>query len=461
MTDSLPQLPLSSELDEYLGSVTTRLRGDLGQVDDRVRSIWANPVVWRQPIHTCYVPANLLTSDTPRQWADVALSTLVEVFPSHDAGQSTGNDYIAALRELAEDLGVQPHDVDSVAQLTLKKLHQDPIEDLRIDFEDGFTQRGVALTDRGHDEDTQALRAAEVLSTWLENRSSPAFAGIRFKSFDPAVRDRGLRTLVIVLNELHRHGVLAGLYDPASADYAPRALRLTFPKVQDHRQVAALVGVFKELDDRYGLASPIRFEVQIETPQAIVNAAGGAEAARIVQASDGRCLSLHYGTYDYSASLGIDAAEQSMEHPVADYAKDVLQAVTSTVGVELSDGSTNRIPIGDRDSILAGWRLHYRLVRRHLSRGIRQGWDLHGAQLVTRHLATIAYFRENWEITAQRLRAHVTGDTSRWMDEPATAKAMAGYLRRAHACGAITDAELAMTGATADELARLHTIGRL
>ena len=70
--------------------------------------------------------------------------------------------------------------------------------------------------------------------------------------------------------------------------------------------------------------------------------------------------SLHYGTYDYCASLQISAEYQSMEHPVADYAKDVMQVAVAGTGVQLSDGSTNILPVGDErrgrpGSCTAGW----------------------------------------------------------------------------------------------------------
>ena len=49
------------------------------------------------------------------------------------------------------------------------------------------------------------------------------------------------------------------------------------------------------------------FEVQVETPQLILGADGTAVVARCVHAAEGRLSALHYGTYDYSAALGIAA----------------------------------------------------------------------------------------------------------------------------------------------------------
>ena len=69
----------------------------------------------------------------------------------------------------------------------------------------------------------------------------------------------------------------------------------------------------------------------------------------MVHAGGERLTGLHYGTYDYSAFCGIAAGHQSLEHPVADHAKLVMQAAAAGTGVRLSDGSTNVLPVGDAD----------------------------------------------------------------------------------------------------------------
>ena len=71
-----------------------------------------------------------------------------------------------------------------------------------------------------------------------------------------------------------------------------------------------------------------------------------------------------------------------------------MQLAAAGTGVFVSDGSTNVLPIGDRDAVHAAWRLHCRLVRRSLARGIYQGWDMHPAQLPTRFVATYLFYRE-------------------------------------------------------------------
>jgi citrate lyase beta subunit len=169
----------------------------------------------------------------------------------------------------------------------------------------------------------------------------------------------------------------------------------------------------------------------------VLGADGVATVARMVHAAQGRCVGLHYGTYDYSAACGIAAAYQSMDHPVADHAKAVMQVAAAGTGVRVSDGSTNVLPVGETDAVQGAWRLHSRLVRRSLERGFYQGWDLHPAQLPTRYAATYAFFRSGSDAAAARLSAYLERRATGVLDEPATARALAGFLLRGLDCGAL------------------------
>jgi hypothetical protein len=203
------------------------------------------------------------------------------------------------------------------------------------------------------------------------------------------------------------------------------------------------------------------FEVQVEAPQLILGADGTAVVARCVQAAEGRLSGLHYGTYDYSAALGIAAHLQSTEHPVADYARAVMQVATAGTGVRLSDGSSNVLPEGGRDEVLEAWQLHARLVRRSLERGFYQGWDLHPGHLASRYAATFCFFREGLPTAGARLRSYVdrAPGPRRVLEEPATARALAGFLCRGLDCGAFSEAELVdLTGLGQ---AGLETLGGL
>src|SRR5699024_6043599 len=194
----------------------------------------------------------------------------------------------------------------------------------------------------------------------------------------------------------------------------------------------------------------LTFEIQIETPQAILGSDGRSPLPQMIAAGQGRITGMPYGTYDYSAAVGIAAAYQSMEHPAADFAKEVMQAAAAGTGVRLSDGSTNILPIGPQAR--RAWALHGRLVTRSLERGFYQGWDLHPAQLPSRYAATYAFYRASLENANMRLAAYLGEGTAEIMDEPATARALADFLRRGLHCGAISQDEVAVQVDQLEEL---------
>ncbi|WP_417218544.1 DUF6986 family protein [Arthrobacter sp.] len=377
----------------------------------------------RQPIHTAYVPADAFTADLAADWGRRAL----------EAAAAAGG--VAAL---AREIGV-----DVAADLVEAKLAAEPIEDLRLDFEDGYGNRPDA------EEDADAVRVGHEVNRAVAAGTAPPFIGIRFKCLEAPTRARGLRTLDLFIGALMESGGL------------PDGLVLTLPKVSTVAQVEAMVYVCERLEAAHRLAPKrLRFEVQMETPQLILGADGTVPCAQVIHAGAGRVTSLHYGTYDYSASLGIAAAYQSMEHPAADYAKSVMQVAVAGTGVHLSDGSTNILPVGDPEHVLEAWKLHARLVRRHLERGIYQGWDLHPAQLPTRYLATYAFYRDGFAAAAARLRNYVHRIESSIMDEPATAKALADFIHRGLACGALTAPEVESAVQIDVEALRTLALGR-
>jgi citrate lyase beta subunit len=232
---------------------------------------------------------------------------------------------------------------------------------------------------------------------------------------------------------------------------------VTLPKVTSVAQVEAMALVCDRIEDAHGLpAGTLRFEIQVETPQSILGPDGTALVARMIHAAPTRVVGLHYGTYDYSAFCGIAAPYQSLEHPVADHAKAVMQAAAAGTGVRLSDGSTNILPIGDVEQVRRGWALHLRLVRRSLERGFYQGWDLHPAQLPTRYAATYAFYRDGFAAAADRLHRYATRAEGGILDEPATARALADFLVRGLECGALQGDDVhRVSGMTTDGLTAL------
>jgi citrate lyase beta subunit len=379
----------------------------------------------RQPVHTVYVPGDAVRADTVRSWGDQALAALDAHAPDPAS--------FAAVLGLGDELAGQ------VYERVRAKLEHEPVEDLRIDFEDGYGLRSDA------EEDTAAARAARLVADAFADGTAPPYLGIRMKCLEADVRDRAIRTLDIFLTGLMESGGL------------PEGLVLTLPKVGYVQQVSAMVRLLEEFEKARGLDSGrIRFEIQIETTQSILGPDGSATVARMIGAAGDRVTGLHYGTFDYSAACGVSAAYQSMEHPVADHAKAVMQVAAAGTGVRLSDGATNLLPVGPTSQVHDAWRLHHRLVRRSLARAYYQGWDMHPGHLPTRYAAVYAFYREGLEQAAARLTAYVNRMGGDVMDEPATARALSGYLLRGLDCGAVDNDEvIRLTGLGRAELGRL------
>ena len=406
-------------VDQLAEALTAELDERLAGADAALAEQFPGDSPDRQPVHTVYVSADLFVEDLAARWGREAIA-LVDKHAGLFAELASSADQVSLVRD---------------------KLAAEPIEDLRIDFEDGYGNRGDET------EDADALQAAAALARAIQAGSAPPFHGIRFKSLEAPSRRRGIRTLTIFLSTLlEAGGTLDGFV-------------VTLPKITSVEQVEAMVELTARLEHSLGLAPrTLRFELQIETPQSILGPDGTALVARMIHVGDHRVSALHYGTYDYSAFCGIPAAYQSMEHPVADHAKLVMQAAAAGTGVRLSDGSTNVLPVGDEAAVRRGWQLHERLVRRSLERGYNQGWDLHPAQLPTRFAATYDFYRSGFDEAAERLRSYVEQTGSSVMDEPATARALSDFIARGMDCGAIsaTEAE-AGTGlevATLVDLAR-------
>ncbi|MFI1016932.1 DUF6986 family protein [Streptomyces sp. NPDC020965] len=413
------------------GAVGERIDADLAPVDADLARRYPGDPGTRQPVHTVYVPGDVFAADTIRSWGDQALAALDEHAP--DAAS------FAAVLGLPDGLAEPVH------TRVRAKLEREPVDDLRVDFEDGYGGRADA------DEDADAARAARLISAAYANGTAAPYMGIRTKCLEAAVRDRAIRTLDIFLTGLMTAGGL------------PDGLVLTLPKVTYPEQVTAFVRLLEAFEEIHGpTVGRIGFEIQIETSQAVIAADGTAAVARMIGAAEGRATGLHYGTFDYSACLGVSAAYQASDHPAADHAKAVMQVAAAGTGVRVSDGSTNVLPVGPTAQVHDAWRLHYALTRRGLARAFYQGWDMHPGHLPTRYAAVFAFYREGFETAAARLAAYVARVGGEVMDEPATAKALSAFLLRGIDCGALDTAEVSRhTGLTRTDLDGFATPRRL
>ena len=273
----------------------------------------------RQPVHVVYGGANLFKSDTSRRLGEVALRSLLQDAP--DAGT------------LARVLGTNwdAEFAETIYSRTVAKLNREPVEDFRLDFEDGYGNRSDAEED-GH----VASSAAEV-AAGFEAGTLPPFIGIRVKPFNEDLRARSLRTLDLFVSAL-----LA-----TTGGTLPPNFVITLPKVQIAAQVAAAARICAKLEARLGITpGALRLELMVETPQSIIGPDGRCPLLGFIEAAAGRCSSVHFGVYDYTASFGITASYQRMGHPACDFARTAMVVALAGTGVHISDGATNILPVG-------------------------------------------------------------------------------------------------------------------
>ena len=272
----------------------------------------------RQPVHVVYGGAHLFKADTARKLGEVALRSLREYAPDPAA--------------LAGALGVdwQPAFAEDLYARVVAKLEREPVEDFRLDFEDGYGNRP------DEEEDAHAVASAGEVAAGMAAGTLPPFIGIRIKPFNEDLRARSMRTLDLFVSALvARTGGLL-----------PENFVVTIPKVQIAAHVTAAARTCALLEPKLGLATgALRLELMVETPQAIIDAAGVCPLLGFIEAAQGRCASLHFGVYDYTASFGITASYQAMGHPACDFARTVMVAALAGTGVQLSDGATNILPV--------------------------------------------------------------------------------------------------------------------
>jgi citrate lyase beta subunit len=401
----------------------------------------------RQPVHTVYGGAQLFKAESTGRLGQIAERALREYAPDAATLAQAVGWTDAALAE-------------TVYGRVAEKLRREPVEDFRIDFEDGYGNRPDA------EEDGDAVRVAEELARGMEAGTLPPFIGIRIKTLNEELRGRAIRTLDLLLTALVAR----------TGGRLPENWIVTVPKVTVPEQVAYFVAVLERLEGALGLAEgTLKFELMVEVPQAIIGADGRCALPAFLDAAGGRMTAAHFGTYDYTAGVGVTASQQRMRHPACDYARHAMQVAYAGTGIWLSDGSTTVMPVPvhraaeggtltaeqeseNRESVHRAWRMHYDDIRHSLVHGFYQGWDLHPAQLPTRYAAVFAFFLEGLDLAAQRLRnfvdkaaqATLVGDV---FDDAATGQGLLNYFARGINSGAITEDEAReMTGLTLEEL---------
>jgi hypothetical protein len=433
----------------------------------------------RQPVHTVYGGAHLYRAETSRRLGELALRSLDEFAPDFAsfakaialAGADRLPDSSEAIAAIAQSIEIDPQAARKenrsawfahvLYRRVREKLKREPVEDFRIDFEDGYGNRP------DDEEDGHAAVAAGEVAAGMNSGEIPPFIGIRIKPFTDDLRDRSIRTLDIFLTELaaKTRGAL------------PRNFVITLPKVTLPDEVAALADICSRLEPMLDLEpGALRIELMIETTQSIFNERGEANLLPLTSAARGRCIAAHFGTYDYTAGRSITAAHQHMTHFACDFAREIMQVALAGTGIWLSDGATNILPVPphrapkdglpltarqaaeNRATVHRAWKLHFDHIRHSLVNGYYQGWDLHPAQLPTRYAAVYSFFLEGLDAASERLRnfidqaaqATLVGEV---FDDAATGQGLLNYFLRAINCGAISAEEAEpLTGLSNAEL---------
>ncbi|MBX2989679.1 MAG: phosphoenolpyruvate kinase [Bacteroidetes bacterium] len=431
----------------------------------------------RQPVHTVYGGAQIFKSDTAKKLGEVGLRAFLENAPDFVAFaraiQLPGFEsfpksarHIAALTGMLKRNSAMAKTQRRAAWLAftiynriIEKLKSEPVEDFRIDFEDGYGNR------LDNEEDSHAAFTAKEVARGMRERTLPPFIGIRIKPMTEELKARSLRTTNIFVTTLlaETGGIL------------PAHFVITIPKVTIPQHVTAVVELCNILERTTGLDSgSLRLELMIETPQSIFNANGESHIPLLALAGKGRIVGMHFGVYDYTALCEITAAHQSMRHPACDFARHIMKVALAQTGINISDGATNIMPVGphraakgkklsarqlaeNNAAVHRAWKHAFDDTMHSLKHGFYQGWDLHPAQLCVRYAAVYAFFLEGLDLATLRLRsfmekaaqATLIGDV---FDDAATGQGLLNYFLRGMSCRAITEEEASATGLTLEEL---------
>ena len=348
-------------------------------------------------MHTCYVPGR---RRRPRP------------------GRSLGAAALAALDEHGlPDLGLDPALVDEVAAAGRAKLATEPVEDLRVDAEDGYAA------------------ARSTRTTTCSPRPRPLAADRRGRRRAAVGRDPRQ-----VPRGADPRTAASGPWTSSSALLRGAGRRRRHaPKVTDVEQVRPSCPSGRAAA-AHGVTLTSSCRSRRHRPSSGPD--GTATVARMVHVAGPRLIGLHYGTYDYSAALGIAAAYQSSDHPAADFAKQVMQVAVGR----------HRRPRGRRLDQRAAGRPAGAGARR-LAAARPAGAPGPGPRLLpglgpAPGTAGHAVRGDLRVLPRRRCRAAV-GPAAAYLDrtdggvldEPATARALAGVLLRGLDCGAVDEAE--------------------
>ena len=412
----------------------------------------------RTPIHVVYGGADIYSAESPLKFGSLALKS-VDIYAQNfvefaNAMWLKGCDTLPVYNDDIANLEFQLIENEEKVKInnfsawfawtifnrTIEKLKREPIEDFRIDFEDGY---GIRCNE---EEDSHSISASTQLAKSFNNKTITAFCGFRIKSFQAETYNRSVRTLDLFLTNLLKE----------TNNVLPNNFVITLPKIKKTEEVKVLHELLKsfELENNLPINS-IKIEIMIETAESIFI------MSDLIKVANGRCVAAHFGAYDYTSSFGITAVHQHLKHDACNFARNMMQISLSPLSIRLSDSVTTEMPVAIhkgkqpssqqlRENKLAvhkAWRLHFNNVTHSQINGFYQSWDLHPAQLVARYAAVYAFFLESFESQSNRLKSFLNKATKATMsgnqfDDAASAQGLLNFFKRANNCGALTDSEV-------------------
>ena len=397
----------------------------LSAANQKLARLYPGDATSRQPVHTFIGAADTFTRDSAQRAGQEALAALSTYAPTAQA--------------LAKIVGLPatfPGLAETVRARVIDKLEREPVEDFRLDFEDGYGVRPDA------EEDRHAESAALEVTAAMKAGTLPPFIGIRIKPLSPEMNARSLRTFTIFVTTLIQ-----------AAKRLPDNFAVTLTKVMTPAHVTAFARACDALERKLKIArNTIKAEVMIETPQAILAPDGSCALPALVKAGHGRVRGAHFGVYDYTSLMGITAAWQHPQHDACAFARHMMQVSLAQTGVTLSDGSSNVLPIAPH--VQTAWKQHFDDVTYSLVNGFYQGWDLHPAQLPTRYAAVYAFYLSACPAATLRLSNFFTkaAKAGAAFDDAATGQALLNFMKRAVTSGAVTIDEALRSGLTEPDL---------
>lgn len=410
--------------------------------------------VTNQPVHVVYGGADRFTAETAKKFGNLAIKSL-DLYAANFVEFSkamwlNGCETLPTYAEDVADLEFRLIENNeklmrenyhawfawTIFNRVIEKLKREPIEDFRIDFEDGYGIRS------DEEEDKHTIAAALELS---KTKNLPN-CGIRIKSFQYETYQRSIRTLTLFLTYLLQN----------TSGNLPENFVVTLPKISKVEEVDILCELLEAFENKYNLPSnSIKIEVMIETPESVLI------MRKLVETAQERCFSVHFGAYDFTASLGITASHQHLRHDSCNFVRQIMQIQLTPLHIRLSDSVTTEIPVPlhrgeklskleinqNKQSIHKAWRLHFNNVTKSQINGFYQSWDLHPAQLVARYAAVYSFFLESFELQSRRMKEFMNKLTKAAMtgnqfDDAASAQGLVNYFLRGINCGAFLENEV-------------------